>query len=211
MTIIRGAGDRSAATLPVEPSLDHLVYATTDLDAAVSRFEAVTSIRPAKGGAHLGRGTRNYLVGLGERRYLEIIGPDPGHPAPAGVALPFGIDALTGPLLLTWAVRPAHIQDAADVCAANGADLGQPLPMSRKTPSGQELTWRIASSVPLPFAGVTPFLIDWDGGTHPADSPELPVARLISMEALGVVLPVSAGPAGLFAVLETPNGPVSLS
>jgi hypothetical protein len=51
---------------------DHLVYAVPDLAAAVAEFEARTGIRPAAGGSHAGRGTANFLVGLGSA-YLEIM------------------------------------------------------------------------------------------------------------------------------------------
>ena len=83
-----GSPRRAAMTIhgfgPVEPSLDHLVYAVPDLDAATRAFAAATGVVPAEGGARVGRGTRNVLVGFGETSYLEIIGPDPDHPpAPA--------------------------------------------------------------------------------------------------------------------------------
>lgn len=225
MTINRATDESSSEPVDLEPSLDHLVYAVTDLMATVTQFEALTGIAPAAGGAHIGRGTRNFLVGLGERSYLEIIGPDLDHPAPVGAGLPFGIDQLAGPRLLTWAVHPHDISAAAAASAEHGADLGEPMPMSRTTPSGRRLSWRIASSVPLPFSGVTPFLIDWGDSGHPATDPELPAARLLALEAqypapahlrpllddLGMTLPVTAGPAGLTAVLETPNGRVRLS
>ena len=207
-----------------DPNLDHVVYAAPDLAAAVDDFQARTGIRPAPGGRHLGRGTRNFLVGLGGQAYLEIIGPDPEHPARPGVALPFGIDSLIGPKLLTWAVRSADIDAAATVSARAGADLGEPAAMSRRTPSGSELRWRLASALPLPFLGVTPFLIDWGDTTHPTADPDLPVVELIALsgttpdpvavqvvlDALGVVLPLTPGPAGLRATLRTPAGAVVL-
>lgn len=214
----------SFAGVAIASDLDHLVYAAADLQAAVVQFEAVTGIRPAEGGRHPGRGTRNYLVGLGPSSYLEIIGPDLEHPIPDGAGMPFGIDRLDGAVLLTWAVHPPDIIVAARSSAEHGAALGDPLWMNRQTPTGRQLTWRIASAVPLPFSGVTPFLIDWADSVHPAADPDLPAARLVSLtathpdpagalevlEALGLALPVTAGPVGLTAILETPRGFVAL-
>lgn len=146
---------------PTDALLDHLVYAVPDLAAAVPAFTAATGVEPAPGGRHLGRGTRNYLVGLGPTAYLEIIGPDLEHPADAGVQVPFGLDALTTPRLVTWAVHPVDITTAVAAAAAAGADLGPILPMSRRTPAGDLLEWRLTAPDLAPFDGVTPFLIDW--------------------------------------------------
>jgi len=209
----------------LEPLLDHLVYATPDLAATVADFTRDTGVTPAEGGRHLGRGTRNFLVSLGPERYLEIIGPDLENAVAAGVGLPFGVEELDRPRLLTFAVHPVDIEAACAVTARAGADLGPPLAMSRRTPSGELLSWRLASAVPLPFGGVTPFLIDWGQTPHPAAAAALPTLVLAGFSAthpdpdavqrvliaLGLFLPVGAGPPSLTAVLDTPNGEYILS
>lgn len=208
---------------PVEPSLDHLVYAVPDLDAATRAFAAATGVVPAFGGAHVGRGTRNVLVGFGETSYLEIIGPDPDHPADPGAAVPFGVDTLTSPRLVTWAVHPADIARAAAASAAAGADHGAIGPLSRRTPDGALLEWRLASAHPAPLDGVTPFLIDWGATPHPASAlPRLrlrglrathpdPEAVATVLDALDVALAVQKGTPGLAALLDSARGPVIVS
>ncbi len=197
--------------------LDHLVFASRDLAGAVERFAAATGVEPVEGGRHEGRGTRNYLVGLGDTAYLEIIGPDVERP---GVeAAPFGIDELDGDRLVTWAVRPEDIEAAVVVAKEAGADLGPILPMSRRTPAGDVLSWRLATTYPAPYDGIVPFLIDWGSSRHPAGS-GLPSVELLDfgathprpdevsavLAALDVALPVTSGEPGLHATVRGPGG-----
>ena len=207
-------------TAAIEPLLDHLVYAVPDLAGAVERFEAQTGLRPAAGGRHLGLGTRNYLVRLGPAAYLEMIGLDVEHPPMPGVGVPFGVDRLRAPRLLTWAAQPVDLDAALSQFAALGADLGAARAMSRRTPAGELLQWRLATGFPLPFGGVVPFLIDWGSAVHPAADADVPTAPLVAFTAthpdpaavtrvlagVGLTLPVTAGPVALTAVLDTPRG-----
>ena len=207
-----------------EPLLDHLVYATADLEATFAAFERATGVRPAPGGRHPGRGTRNYLVGFSDTAYLEIIGPDRESPPAVPGALAFGIDRLTGPRLVTWAVRPADLDTAVVAAREAGADHGSPRPMSRATPSGDLLSWRLAADDPRPFDGVVPFLIDWGSTPHPARS-GLPRVELTAFEgshpdpdgvsrvlqAIDVTLPVTGGTPGLRCQIVGPGGSLELS
>lgn len=151
--------------------LDHLVYATSDLDATVAELGERLGTHPVPGGAHNGLGTRNALVNLGNGAYLEIIGPDHGQPEPK-MPRPFGIDRLAGAALVTWCARSDHPLDRAVAEARRiDHDPGEPFTMSRVRPDGVRLEWRV--TVPQldgPHAGVVPFLIDWGTSPHPASS-----------------------------------------
>jgi catechol 2,3-dioxygenase-like lactoylglutathione lyase family enzyme len=204
--------------------LDHLVFATDDLESTVAWFERTTGVRPAPGGRHDGRGTRNHLVGLGPGSYLEIIGPDLDQRTVEPESVPFGVAELTGSRLVTWAVHPADIESAAAAAREAGADLGEIQPMSRKTPTGDLLRWRLTSTHPAPFDGVVPFLIDWGSTRHPAAA-GLPSVELLSfsathpdppgvaavLDALGVSLPVGSGQAALSAEVRGPAGSLVLT
>jgi hypothetical protein len=214
-------------TAPQAPSpLDHLVLAGPDLAALVAGFEERTGVRAVPGGRHP-TGTANHLVALtvaGARgpQYLEIIGPDPDveHPGPVTT---FGIDRLTAPRLATFAVRPADLDATIAAARAAGHDPGDPWDLSRRTPAGVLLEWRLTRGAAQ--GPVAPFLIDWGGTAHPGEDPGLdalelvdlrgehpdPQAATAALAALGVALPVerAAAPA-LVATLRGPQGDLEL-
>ncbi|RKS04887.1 glyoxalase-like protein [Nocardiopsis sp. Huas11] len=200
--------------------IDHLVYATPDLAATRAEVERRLGVPAAEGGRHLGKGSRNVLWGLGGDAYLEVVGPDPGQPDPDGPR-PFGLDGLTAPALVTWATAVKDMDAALSRIRALGYDPGHAEPMSRRTPEGELLEWRLTRPAE---GGVVPFLIDW-GDTVPPGRRGLPQVRLVSftaahdeparveraLGAVGADLPVErAGAPGLTAVLEGPGGRLTL-
>ncbi len=106
------------STPPLLTRLDHLVYATPDLSLGIDTIEKLLGVRATPGGQHPGLGTRNALVALGPSSYLEIIGPDPEQPKPAGRRR-FGIDELKAPRIVGW--------------VAKGTELGETRRSSRGT------------------------------------------------------------------------------
>ncbi|TYB71319.1 VOC family protein [Nonomuraea sp. PA05] len=182
--------------------LDHLAYATPTLDDTVAALEKALGVRAAEGGRHPGLGTRNYLYGLGGRRYLEIIGPDPEQPEPDGPRW-FMIDELSGPRLVNWCARPADLDATVAEARRHGVDPGEPRAMSRRTTDGDLLEWRLTMPSRDPLV---PFLIDWGSTVHPADRglPEVPLLSLTGrhpdpghargrLRALGAELEVERG------------------
>lgn len=159
-----------------EELLDHLVYATPDLEQTVRSLAERTGVTPVEGGRHEGLGTRNYLLGLGGRRYLEIIGRDESQSAPPQW---FGLLELTRPRMVAWAVRPADLDATIARARDRGYDPGPAAEMSRLTTDGELLSWRL--TVPRDD-GLAPFLIDWGATPHPADR-GLPVVRLAALHA----------------------------
>jgi hypothetical protein len=197
----------------ISAAIDHLVYAVPE-SAVVDRL----GIPLSPGGRHVGFGTRNFLADLGGGAYLEVIGPDPGQPEP-GRPRPFGIDSLTGPRLVGWAVRVTGIAEAVSRARERGYDPGPVTAMSRRRPDGVLLEWQLTPSQP----GLLPFLIDWGGTPHPSGDARKG-SELVSLrgfhpspndvhkglEALGAELDVAVGEPALVAVIRTPDGEVVL-
>ncbi|MEV6832797.1 VOC family protein [Amycolatopsis sp. NPDC051102] len=197
--------------------LDHLVYAGPDLAEAVARVTALTGVTPAPGGRHVGLGTANHLADLGAGMYLEVIGPDPEQPAP-GVPRPFGIDELTEPALVAWAVRTPDIDATIAADRTHGFDPGDATEMSRETGDGETLRWRLTP--PSAPGTLHPFLIDWGATPHPTTRglPSIPLLMVTAThpdpasvhaatDALGLEFLVRrANKAGLTAALRTPDG-----
>ena len=203
--------------------IDHLVLAVPDLAAGVDDIESRLGVRPALGGAHPGRGTHNALVGIGES-YLEIIGPDPDQDEPAE-GRPFGVTTDMAARLVTFAVRPGEgetLESLVEAARAAGHDPGEIAEMSRTTPDGVTLSWRLTS--PSTTAGGSiPFLIDWGTTTHPVESapsggrlvdltgstPHHELANAVN-QALGVGVTVVEGDDGLTGIVQTLNQTVTL-
>jgi Glyoxalase-like domain len=150
--------------------IDHLVYATPTLDETVAKLQTDLGIELVPGGAHVGRGTRNYLAGLGGDRYLEVIGPDLEQPAPASPR-PFGVDDLTEARLVTWCCRPhSPLNNVHLRVSLENYDLGQVISMSRRRPDGVLLEWELTARVGDPGDACIPFVIDWKDCPHPSAS-----------------------------------------
>ena len=220
--------------MAITTALDHLVYVVPDLDAGVARFAEATGVQPVYGGAHVGLGTANYLVGLHPAgwadeptplTYLEILGPDPEQEIGADVVRPLEVDRVDAARLQTWAIHPQGFDGVLERAAASGVDVGEVRAMSRRTPEGDLLEWRLTMRAQLPFAGLQPFLIDWGSSPHPATR-ELPVLGLESLtlthpDAGGLQAALAAlGADGtdveqgverqMAAVLQTPRGTVEI-
>ena len=157
----------SRIALASEPvrQIDHLIFATPDLDDGVREIEALGGVRASGGGQHLGQGTHNKLLRLGPRTYLEIIAPDPAQPDPPGPR-PYGVDGVTRSGLVGWAIACEDIDRAHNEALAAGYDPGDVLDGHRLTPAGTMLRWQATSSART--AGVVLFLISWGNTAHPA-------------------------------------------
>lgn len=203
--------------------VDHLVWATPDLEQGVRTIEELTGVRASPGGQHASWATHNALLSLGSGIYLELLAPDPSAPPP-GKERPFGLDRLERPRLVTWAAHETELEGRLAALAASGIDLGGILSGGRVRPDGVALAWRLTSPRAMLESGVVPFLIDWGLSPHPSTTaaPGLTLAALEIehpeperlrrvLERFDIDLPLrrAAQPA-LVATLDSPKGRVEL-
>ncbi|MFP4404356.1 VOC family protein [Rhodosalinus sp.] len=199
----------------LEMKIDHLAVAGGTLEAAAAHVEAALGVGLSPGGRHARFGTWNRLLSLGSAEYLETIAVDPAAPAP-GVPRWFGLDGFAGgPRLQAWIARVADLDAAIEALP----EAGRAVALDRG-----DLRWRMAvpEAGALPWNGVFPALIEWQGPAHPAS--RLPEAGC-RLAALEVRHPEAArlaarlaphlsdprvrfveGAAGLLAEIATPAG-----
>jgi hypothetical protein len=168
----------ATASDEVPTMLDHILLGCSDLDRGIDFVEKHTGVRAAFGGVHPGRGTRNALLSLGEKHYLEIIALDPQQPnAPDH----YGLQKLNEPRLVTWAAHPGDLTQFASRLSAASIAFEGPTPGSRKRPDGRLLQWKTLN-LKDNQSGLLPFFIEWSGDTvHP--SAEAPAGcKILSFE-----------------------------
>lgn len=145
--------------------IDHIAVAAEALEHGVPALEAALGLPLEPGGAHALMGTHNRLLSLGPAEYLELIAIDPAAARPAHPRW-FGLDQFAGrPRPAAWACAVDDLDAAAEALPGSGRGLA----LARG-----DFVWRMA--VPpdgmLPFDGLQPALIEWEGAAHPA--PRLP-------------------------------------
>jgi hypothetical protein len=197
--------------------LDHLALSAARLDDGVALIEQLLGVPMAGGGTHAAMGTHNRLLSLGDL-YLEVIAVDPTA-APPDRPRWFDLDHFDGPpRLTTWIVATG---DLPATLATGPPGWGMPLQLERG-----DYRWQmaVADDGRLPFDGVCPAVMQWQGTLHPAAAlPDhgLRLARLTVshpqaptlQDALRLDDPRVAfvtGPVGLQAVIDTPRGAVRL-
>jgi hypothetical protein len=210
---------RGEVPVSLPEKLDHILLGSPDLQAGIDFVEKLSGIRATFGGVHPGRGTQNALLSLGERRYLEIIAPDPTQP---GVKNPIAsnLHSLTEPRLIGWAAHPGSVSVLAAKLRAAGLDFEGPVPGSRKRPDGKLLNWQIVALADT-ASGLLPFFIEWgQDSVHPsvdapkgcalvsflAETPD-PEKLVVTLKTLELDLPVKkAEKSRLHAVISGPKG-----
>jgi len=147
--------------------LDHVSYAAEHdgLSATAERLAKLIGVDAVDGGVHPRFGTRNVILPLARRRYVEVV-EVLDHPAsyraPFGQAVRACSEAGGG--WLGWVIRVDDITTAE-------ARVGRPaVDGYRHTPDGEELRWKQVGVKGLISDPQLPFYVQWDSTSrHPSE------------------------------------------
>jgi Glyoxalase-like domain len=132
VSCIVGSSMSDAQTLvSATKAVDHLLLGVPDLDRGIAWVERMTDVKAMIGGSHPGRGTRNALLSLGGRQYLEIIAPDP---AQSTFGFQIDLRKLSEPRLVNWAAASTDLDGVAKRASAAGQSVAGPRDGSRQRP-----------------------------------------------------------------------------
>ena len=203
--------------------LDHLMWGAPSLDEGIEEAVRLFGVAPASGGVHPGLGTRNALLSLGGRVYLEVIAPDPAQE----LAGTFGgqLASLEACGLITWAAGSDDLEGLAGRAAGLELAARGPVATERRTPDGTLLRWELLFLGGHRYPGLVPFFIDWLGTPHPATTNpaggefrnleiRTPDAAGLNELFTGLGMDMRATPGEsveIAAVIDTPAGEVRLT
>ncbi len=152
----------------IKRRIDHIVYAVSDLDAAILEFEQKFGVRPLYGGYHKTFGTKNALVNLNDQIYLELIAVDNNN---LGVMPPrwMGVDLLTKNQITRWAIKSDSLKKDSKILKTYNLKMGNIVAGARNTADGSLLQWQLTMPLPTPEVELIPFLLDWSAtDKHPS-------------------------------------------
>jgi len=137
-------------------ALDHLGYAVRDLDGAAVRFREELGLDSVVGGRHVGFGTANRIVPLGDQ-YIEIVGVVDEAEARGSA---FGRSVLERTADGDGWLVIVVVTDDVD---AEAARLGLEVTTgARSRPDGTEVRWRMTGLDAPQREPWMPFFMTWD-------------------------------------------------
>jgi hypothetical protein len=136
--------------------IDHVLYGVDDLGAASEGWFARYGLASVPGGRHVGHGTANRVVPLGQT-YLELIAVvDETEAASSAMGLWIEAQIGAGERWVGWCVATDDIEGLSERLGLT------PVVMQRRRPDGRVLSWRLAGLEIAMTEPFLPFFIQWD-------------------------------------------------
>jgi catechol 2,3-dioxygenase-like lactoylglutathione lyase family enzyme len=132
--------------------IDHVTICVPDLDAGIAQFKKL-GFNMAAGGAHPGKGTHN-AIAFNQDDYIELLAVRDQAEHRVASSKPGSKNSTLSEFIAAGGgIRYVVLQSddlIAEVAAmrSRGVDVSDPIDGGRRTPSGQELRWRIATLGP---------------------------------------------------------------
>jgi len=145
-------------------SLDHIVFAGRDIQAATKEYGDI-ALKSVKGGEHVNWGTYNYLAYFSNNCYLEWLTIYDAEKAEASEnpLIQHLVHVLTtkkqGPF--QFALRTTDLDAYVDHFQKNQIEFFGPIDASRQRPDGSILRWRMLFPTYDYSKETLPFLIEW--------------------------------------------------
>lgn len=142
--------------------IDHVVFAGQDLEKLQKEFSAA-GFNTSYGGVHSNGITHMYLIGFGNRSYIELISKnDLEGEAPWWDKQ---IDEDIG--ATAWSISVEDIEAESERLAANGFEIEGPTEFSRARPDGTDVKWELSivggrpQGTPLPMLEMDHTPLEW--------------------------------------------------
>ena len=152
---------------------DHLILTANDLQQGMDYVENLIGVRPVFAGQHLGLGTHNALLSLGNQTYFEVIAPDPKQDFDKN-KLWINIPNDPTPRLTRWVAQTDQLARVAEIAKEKEIPLGEIQSGGRTQTDGTLLSWNATFPDVENFGGLMPFFINWGSSLHPSKT--LPLA-----------------------------------
>lgn len=150
--------------------IDHIVYAVPDLEEACDYLEGTLEVKPVFGGYHKTKGTKNALLNLGDRCYLEILAIDKANDSITESRW-MGVDLITESQITRWAINSNSLVDDQKKLREYNVNMGEIFGGSRETPSGGLLQWEMILPLASPTIELAPFMVNWSPSSiHPSEA-----------------------------------------
>jgi len=195
-------------------------FSAATISIAASKWSKRVRLSARHRGVHPAAGTRNALLSLGERRYLEVIAPDP---AQSEIVHYPQLRSMTDPRLIGWAGPSAGHRRRRQAAPQKQSRIQRPDDGSER-PDGRVLNWK---TINLADDATASFLLHRNGARFGPPSKDAPAKCTLdyfevmsadpggtrrSPETHRLDLPVQrSDKARLHALISGPKGDVKLS